>query len=46
MGIYIGIIPSLTDSQEILGDMMTMQQLALFSEPPRKLGTWTSIQAM
>ena len=33
MGIYIEIIPALTESQEILGDMMTMQQLALVSEP-------------
>ena len=42
MGIYIGIIPALTESQEILGDMMAMQQLVvLFSEPQHKLGTWT-----
>ena len=40
MGIYIEIIPALTESQEILGDMMILQQLALISEPPRhKLGT-------
>ena len=39
MGIYIEIIPALTESQEILGVMMTMQQLALISEPRHKLGT-------
>ena len=39
MGIYIEIIPALTESEEILGIMMTMQQLALFMEPRHKLGT-------
>ena len=39
MGIYIEIIPALTESKEILGDMMTMQQLVLVSEPRHKLGT-------
>ena len=39
MGIYIEILAALTDSQEILGDMITMQQLASVSEPRHKLGT-------
>ena len=37
MGIYIEIIPALTESQGTLGDMMTMRQLVLVSEPSTQI---------